>query len=151
MQFYNNGAGICPAKASRRLPGHICECFHAPENVHIFIPGVSILSRRKFCVQEVLLHMCLLSFHLNALFGLMHCSPTGEGFLLRSTSGLTGMTAAVLKACYFDNRVFNKKSYLFRDGHRFSEILYYSFCTWLSFCAHLIIPLHYNFLHYSIF
>jgi len=61
-------AGICAAKA---LVQHLCERFYDPENVHIFIPGFSIHSRRKFCVQEVLMHMCLLSFHLNALFGLM--------------------------------------------------------------------------------
>jgi hypothetical protein len=61
-------AGICAAKASRRLPGHLCERFHTPGNVHVFIAGVSILSRRTICVQEVLMHMCLLSFLRNALF-----------------------------------------------------------------------------------
>jgi hypothetical protein len=52
-------AGICAAKALVQL---LCERFHDPENVHVFIPGVSILSRRNFCVQEVLMHMCLPSF-----------------------------------------------------------------------------------------
>jgi len=62
-------AGMYAAKA---LVQHLCERFHDPENGHIFIPGFSIDSRRKFCVQEVLMHMCLLSFHRNALFGLMY-------------------------------------------------------------------------------
>jgi hypothetical protein len=61
--------GRCAAKA---IVQHLCERFHDPGNVHIFIPGVSILSRRKSCVQEVLMHICLLSFHLNALFGLIY-------------------------------------------------------------------------------
>jgi len=30
-------AGICAAKA---LVQHLCERFHDPDNVHIFIPGV---------------------------------------------------------------------------------------------------------------
>ena len=60
-------AGICAAKA---LVQYLCKRFHDPENVHIFIPGVSILDRHKFCVQEVLMHVCLLSFLRNALFGL---------------------------------------------------------------------------------
>jgi hypothetical protein len=64
-------AGICAAKASRHAPGHLCERFHDPENIHIFIPGFSIRYRRKFCVQEVLMHMCLPPFYPNAFFGLM--------------------------------------------------------------------------------
>jgi len=63
-------AGIYAVKASRHVPGHLCERFHDPNNGHFFIPGVPILSRGKFCVQEVLLHICLLPSHLNALFGL---------------------------------------------------------------------------------
>jgi hypothetical protein len=61
-------AGICAAKA---LVQHLCKRFHNPENVHIFIPGVSIRYRHKFCVQEVLMHVCLPSFHPNALLGLI--------------------------------------------------------------------------------
>jgi hypothetical protein len=61
-------AGICAAKALVQL---LCGRFHNSENVHVFIPGVSILSRRKFCVQEVLMHMCLLPFYPNAFFGLI--------------------------------------------------------------------------------
>jgi hypothetical protein len=61
-------AGICAAKA---LVQHLCKRFHNPENVHIFIPGVSILYRHKFCVQEVLMHVCLPSSFPNAFFGLM--------------------------------------------------------------------------------
>jgi hypothetical protein len=64
-------AGICAAKASRHVPGLLCERFHDPDNVHIFIPGVSILYRRKFCVQEVLMHMCLPLFYPNVFFGLI--------------------------------------------------------------------------------
>jgi hypothetical protein len=51
-------AGIYAAKALVQL---LRERFHDPETVHIFIPGVLILYRRKFCVQEVLMHICLLS------------------------------------------------------------------------------------------
>jgi len=51
-------AGICAAKA---LVQHLCDRFHDPENVQVFISGDLILSRRKFCVQEVLLHICLAS------------------------------------------------------------------------------------------
>ena len=54
-------AGICAAKALVQL---LCEPFHDPDNAHILIPGVSILSRHKFCVQEVLMYVCLPSFHL---------------------------------------------------------------------------------------
>ena len=35
-------AGIYAAKASRHLPGHLCERFYDPGNKHVFIPGVSI-------------------------------------------------------------------------------------------------------------
>ena len=61
------------AYMQQKLPG-ICRdtfvsAFMTQKRAY-FIPGVSILSRRTFCVQEVLMYMCLLSFHLNALFGL---------------------------------------------------------------------------------
>jgi len=78
-------AGICATKALVQL---LCERFHDPETVHIFIPGVSILSRRKFCVQEVLMHMCLLSFHRNALFGSSSCRP--HACLLHCFMGQSG-------------------------------------------------------------
>jgi hypothetical protein len=61
-------AGIFAEKA---LVQHLCERFHDPDNVHIFILSVSILCRRKFCVQEVLMHMCLPPFYPNAFFGLI--------------------------------------------------------------------------------
>ena len=61
-------AGTCAAKA---IVQHLCERFHDPENEQVFIPSVSILYKRKFCVQEVLMHMCLPSFPINALFGLI--------------------------------------------------------------------------------
>jgi hypothetical protein len=67
--------GICAAKASRHAPGLLCRRFHDPKNVHVFIPGISILFRRTFCVQEVLMHMCLPSFYPNAFFGLMEFGP----------------------------------------------------------------------------
>jgi hypothetical protein len=38
---------------------HLCGRFHDPDNVHVFIPGILILSRPKSCVQEVLLQICL--------------------------------------------------------------------------------------------
>jgi rare lipoprotein A len=60
-------AGICAAKALVQL---LCERFHDPDNVHVFIPGVSIHYRHKFCVQEVLMHMCLPPFYLNTFFRL---------------------------------------------------------------------------------
>ena len=63
-------AGICAAKTSRHSPGLLCKRFHDPENVHVFIPGVSILSRRKFCIQEVLMHICLPASYPNAFLGL---------------------------------------------------------------------------------
>ena len=55
-------AGICAAKA---LVQHLCERFNDPDNVHIFIPSVEILYRLKFCIQEVLMYMCLPSFYPN--------------------------------------------------------------------------------------
>jgi len=64
-------AGICAAKALVQLLG---ERFQDPDNVHIFIPGFSILSRRKFCVQEVLMHRCLPPFYPNAFFELINIS-----------------------------------------------------------------------------
>jgi len=61
-------AGICAAKA---LMQHLCERFHDMDNAHVFIPGVSIHSRHKSCVQEVLMHMCPPFFHLTAFLGYM--------------------------------------------------------------------------------
>ena len=66
--------GICAAKASRHLPGLLCGRFHDPEYVHIIIPGVSIRSRRKFCIQEVLMHVTAVRSY-NALFGLLIITP----------------------------------------------------------------------------
>ena len=63
-------AGIYAAKASRHLPGHLCKRFHDPKT-GIFYPWrFDTLQTHILCVQEVLMYMCLLSFHLNALFGL---------------------------------------------------------------------------------
>jgi len=47
--------------------------------VHVLIPGVSIRFRRNFCVQEVLMHICLPSLHPNALFGFIGTELTSEG------------------------------------------------------------------------
>ena len=43
----------------------LCERFHNPGNVQVFILSISVLTRHKFCIQEVLLHICLPSFPLN--------------------------------------------------------------------------------------
>jgi hypothetical protein len=81
-------AGIYAAKA---LVQHLCKRFNDPENGHIFIPDVSILSRRIFCVQEVLLYMCLLYFNLNALFGLTNeCNV--------SVTGITKLVTKIWRA-----------------------------------------------------
>jgi hypothetical protein len=80
-------AGICAAKA---VVQHLCERFHDPDNVHIFIPGVSILSRRKFCVQEVLMHMCLPPFYPYAFFALSN----DYGIIIAGSQG-----AKVRKKC----------------------------------------------------
>jgi hypothetical protein len=61
-------AGMCAAKASRHVPGHLCGRLHDPDNVQVYILSVEILYRRKSCVQEVLLHMCLPSFSSNCTF-----------------------------------------------------------------------------------
>jgi hypothetical protein len=63
-------AGIYAAKA---LVQHLCERFHDLDNVHIFTPGFPIHNRRKFCIQEVLLHRCLPPFYPNAFFGFIAC------------------------------------------------------------------------------
>jgi hypothetical protein len=49
-------AGIYAVKA---LEQHLCERFNDPDNVHVFIPSVEILCRLKFCIQEVLMYICL--------------------------------------------------------------------------------------------
>jgi hypothetical protein len=64
-------AGIYAAKALLLL---LRGRFHDTENVQVLIPGVPKLSRRKFSVQEVLMHMCLPSLPINALFGLSKMS-----------------------------------------------------------------------------
>jgi hypothetical protein len=56
---------MCAAKA---LVQHLCERLNDQENLNVFIPGVSIYYKHKFCVQEVLMHICLPAFLLNALF-----------------------------------------------------------------------------------
>ena len=58
---------------------HLCRRFHDTENVHVFIPGVSIRFIRNFCVQEVLMHICLPSLHPNALFGFIGTELTSKG------------------------------------------------------------------------
>jgi len=55
-------AGICAEKA---LVQFLCERFHDPGNVQVFILSISVLTRHKFCIQKVLLHICLPSFPLN--------------------------------------------------------------------------------------
>jgi hypothetical protein len=83
--------------SAKALVQLLCERFHDPENGHIFIPGVSILSRRKFCVQEVLMHMCLLSFHRNALFGLILSVSSIDRFsILQDTISRLKPAAAAL-------------------------------------------------------
>ena len=57
-------AGICAAKALVQL---LCRRFHDPVNVQVHIHCVEIPSRRKFCVQEVLMHMCLPPFYLTQI------------------------------------------------------------------------------------
>jgi hypothetical protein len=36
-------AGICAAKTSRHLPGHLCERFHDPKNVHVLFKALDTL------------------------------------------------------------------------------------------------------------
>ena len=60
-------AGIYAAKA---LVQHLCKRFHDPKT-GIFYPWrFDTLQTHILCVQEVLMYVCLLSFHINALFGL---------------------------------------------------------------------------------
>jgi hypothetical protein len=59
-------AGICAAKT---LVQHHCERFHGPDNVLGYIPSAQIHYRLKYGVQEILMHMCLLSLLLNAFMG----------------------------------------------------------------------------------
>ena len=76
IAFFGLTAGIYAAKASRRLPGHLCERIYESENVQVFISSVSILYGPKFCVKEVLLHICLPSSHLYFyLYGLKGLFP----------------------------------------------------------------------------
>jgi hypothetical protein len=66
VAFIGLTAGIYAAKA---LVQHLCECFNDPDKLHVFILSVQIPYRRKFCIQEVLMHICLPCFYPHAVFG----------------------------------------------------------------------------------
>jgi hypothetical protein len=59
--------GMCAAKT---LEQHLCKRFNDLDSLHVFILIVYVLYRRKFCIQEVLMHIRLSSFYPNAFFGL---------------------------------------------------------------------------------
>ncbi len=59
-------AGMYAAKA---LVQRLCERFNISDFLHVFILIVYIPYKRKFFVQEVLMHMCLPSFYPNAFLG----------------------------------------------------------------------------------
>jgi hypothetical protein len=63
-------AGICAAKA---LVQHLCERLNDSDDVQVDILSGQMLYSRKFCIQEVLMHMCLPSLKaietINIFFG----------------------------------------------------------------------------------
>jgi len=59
-------AGIYAAKA---LEQHLCERFNDPDTLHVYIPNIKKPYRLKFCIQEVLMHICLPAIYPISFFG----------------------------------------------------------------------------------
>jgi len=83
---------IFPINPKNAIDGrHMCSTFVSALMIWITctfsFSAFNILYRSKFCVQEVLMHMCLPSFYPNAFFRLMYFSQN-KGDMKRSKSGL---------------------------------------------------------------